>query len=143
TSSFTISSGNTNGYGVNFVPSGSYDLSSLNGGGVIIFKYEGNPSVTTTMQIDDIQIVDNQNPDCGGDPDPEPGEEPELGDGFLFPGADFENWDTFLAGINSFGLKPYATQSPGNGVSGAALSINTPSTEGNDYVFTTLAHSEL
>src|SRR5690606_15249913 len=94
-------------------------------------------------QIDDIQIVDNQNPDCGGDPDPEPGEEPELGDGFLFPGADFENWDTFLAGINSFGLKPYATQSPGNGVSGAALSINTPSTEGNDYVFTTLAHSEL
>src|SRR5690606_37251135 len=70
TSSFTISSGNTNGYGDNFVESGDYNLSSISGNGVILFKYEGNQSVTTTMQIEDIMVVDNENPDCGEGPGP-------------------------------------------------------------------------
>lgn len=66
TSSFTISSGNTSGYGANFIESGSYNLAALSGNGIIAFKYEGSQSVTTTMQIDDISIVDNENPECGG-----------------------------------------------------------------------------
>lgn len=65
TSSFTISTGNTSGYGVNFINSGDYSLASLSGNGAIVFKYEGsNGGITTTMQIDDIQITDNENPGC-------------------------------------------------------------------------------
>lgn len=65
TSSFTISTGNTTGYGNNFINSGEYSLASLSGNGAIVFKYEGsNGGVTTTMQIDDIKITDNENPSC-------------------------------------------------------------------------------
>lgn len=65
TSSFTISSGNVNGYGNNFINSGDYSLTSLSGNGAIVFKYEGsNGGITTTMQIDDIKITDNENPSC-------------------------------------------------------------------------------
>lgn len=65
TSSFTISSGNSSGYGDDFVASGAYDLSSVSGTGAIVFKYAGeDDSLTTTMQIDDISIVDNDNADC-------------------------------------------------------------------------------
>lgn len=143
TSSFTISSGNSDGYGDSFVESGSYSLASISGNGAIVFKYEGTQSVTTTMQIDDIQVVDNESTDCGGG-NGGGDEEPVLGDGFAFPGADFENWNTFLAGLNSFGIKPYATQSMGTGENGSAsLRINTSGASANDYVFTTLAHSEL
>ena len=58
TSNFTISSGNTSGYGT-FVNSGVYNIpSSVTGNGYFIFEYTGNsPSgVTTTMQIDNISI---------------------------------------------------------------------------------------
>ena len=64
TSSFTLATGTTNGYAANFTDSGSYSLGSLTGNGVIIFAYEGGNGVTTTFQIDDIRIVDNENPSC-------------------------------------------------------------------------------
>ncbi|MBV8326830.1 DUF5689 domain-containing protein [Chryseobacterium sp.] len=61
----------------------------------------------------------------------------------LFNGSDFENWATFLSSVNSFGLKPYATQGIGLGYGGTnSLQIKgTPS--GNDYVFTSAAASGL
>lgn len=138
TSSFTLSTGNTGGYAENFTDSGVYDLSSLSGNGFIMFYYEGaGNGVTTTFQIDDITITDNQDPDCGGNPNP--------GDGDLaFAGSDFEDYAAFLAGLNSFGIKSYATQSTGNGVDGStALRINMASTAANDYVFTALTRPGL
>src|SRR5690606_38626464 len=139
TSAFTLATGTTEGYATNFTDSGVYDLSALSGNGFIMFYYEGSASgVTTTFQIDDITITDNENPDCDGG-NPEPGE-----GGLAFAGSDFEDWNAFLAGINDFGLKPYATESTGNGIDGStALSINTPSTAANDYVFTSLARPGL
>lgn len=147
TSSFTISTGHTDGYGDGFVDSGEYDLSALSGDGVIIFSYEGSGSgITTTIQIDDIMIVDNDDPDCdlgGGGDDPEP----PSGDAYpLFPGYDFENWQSFLDGLNNFGLQPYASQSMGTGQDGSAsllISTDTSTTSGNDYVFTNLASDGL
>ena len=61
----------------------------------------------------------------------------------LFNGADFENWNDFLSSVNSFGLKPYATQSVGLGFNGTnSLQIKGTPT-GNDYVFTSIAASGL
>src|SRR5690606_1154464 len=66
TSSFNISTGHTSGYGSGFVDSGDYSLASLSGNGVIVFAYEGSGTgITTTIQIDDIKIIDNDDPDCG------------------------------------------------------------------------------
>ena len=59
TSNFTISSGNTNGYGSSFTSSGSYNIpSSITGNGFFVFQYLGNgvSGPTTTMQLDDIVI---------------------------------------------------------------------------------------
>lgn len=149
TSSFTISSGHTSGYGPGFVDSGEYNLSSLNGNGAIVFKYEGTQSVTTTMQIDDIRIIDNDDPDCGngggtpGGNEPTP---PSAGAALAFAGGDFENWATFQGGLNSFGLKPYATQGTGTGQNGSAsfhILTDPTTTDGNDYVFTSLAYDGL
>ena len=60
TSQFTIASGTTSGYAVNFTNSGVYNIpASVTGNGFIIFEYAGTgvaPIVTTTMQIDDIVI---------------------------------------------------------------------------------------
>ena len=140
TSSFTLSTGNTSGYGASFTDSGVYDLSALSGNGFIMFYYEGSGNgVTTTFQIDDITFTDNEDPDCDGGGNPNPGD-----GGLAFAGSDFEDYAAFLAGLNQFGIKDYATQSPGNGVNGSdALRINTPSTSGNDYVFTALARPGL
>lgn len=53
-----------------------------------------------------------------------------------FPGADFENFATFQAGLNSYGLQSYAVQGQGQGVNGSnSLSISTTPSK-NDYVFT-------
>lgn len=149
TSSFTISTGNTNGYGNDFVNSGDYSLASLSGNGAILFKYSGVAGQnTTTMQIDDIKITNNDDPNCGnggGGTDPDPNPEPGTG-GLLFAGADFENWNAFLNGLTSHGLKSYATQSAGTGIDGSAsLKIfTTPTTTTtNDYVFTSLAPAGL
>lgn len=147
TNSFTISSGSTNGYAPDFTDSGDYSLASLSGNGVIVFAYEGSGSgVTTTMQIDDIKIIDNDDPNCGGgngggDPEPPSGDAVPL-----FAGHDFENWSAFIGGLNSFGIKSYATQGAGAGMNGSAsLNIFTDptTTNGNDYVFTTLATAGL
>ncbi|CAI8837114.1 DUF5689 domain-containing protein [Chryseobacterium sp. IT-36CA2] len=57
----------------------------------------------------------------------------------LFAGSDFENWTTFLSSVNSFGLKPYATQGVGLGYNGTnSLQIKGTPTA-NDYVFTSIA----
>ncbi|WP_306349520.1 DUF5689 domain-containing protein [Flavobacterium sp. '19STA2R22 D10 B1'] len=60
TSSFTIASGSTSGYGTAFINSGNYSIpSTVTGNGFFIFEYTGSavaPIVTTTMQIDDIVI---------------------------------------------------------------------------------------
>ena len=148
TSSFNIATGTTNGYADNFTESGSYSFDSLSGQGVIIFAYEGGNGVTTTIQIDDIQIVDNDDPNCSsGDGGGGDAPNPPAADAIpLFAGHDFENWDNFIAGLNSFGIKSYATQSAGTGMNGtASLAIQTDptTTNGNDYVFTTVAPAGL
>lgn len=51
----------------------------------------------------------------------------------LAPGSDFEDWNAFLAGLNSFGLK-YAVSADG-GVTGKAMHINGAPTK-NDFAFT-------
>ncbi|MCP1995067.1 DUF5689 domain-containing protein [Flavobacterium sp. HSC-61S13] len=54
----------------------------------------------------------------------------------VFPGADFEDWDTFLAQLNSYGLHEYASHSIGTGLENSnALSI-IGITRKNDYLFT-------
>lgn len=57
TSSFTIPTTPTSGYGV-LTNAGSYAVpASLTGNGFVIFKYTGaNPGVTTTIQLDDITV---------------------------------------------------------------------------------------
>lgn len=61
-----------------------------------------------------------------------------------FAGGDFEDFTAFTNGLNTYGLKSYATESTGNGIDGStALSINMNSTGGNDYVFTSLAQNGL
>lgn len=57
----------------------------------------------------------------------------------LFAGSDFENWTSFLSSVNTFGLKPYATQGVGLGYNGTnSLQIKGTPTA-NDYVFTSVA----
>lgn len=54
----------------------------------------------------------------------------------LFTGSDFEDWAALVAGLNSYGLKDYATQSSGNGRSGSAAMLISGTPTANDYVFT-------
>lgn len=59
TSNFTISSGNTSGYGSSFTNSGVYNIpASITGNGFFVFQYLGNgvSGPTTTLQLDDIVI---------------------------------------------------------------------------------------
>ena len=59
TSNFTISSGNSSGYGSSFTNSGVYNIpASITGNGFFVFQYLGNgvSGPTTTMQLDDIVI---------------------------------------------------------------------------------------
>ncbi len=131
-----ISTGNSSGYGSVFQYSGDIDLSSYVGQTIYVgFKYTGGTSsVTTTIQLDDFYVGPSTN--TGG------GE--SSAEGFVFPGGDFENFSAFTGGLNTYGLKNYATESKGNGVDGStALSINTTGASGNDYVFTALANSDL
>jgi len=53
----------------------------------------------------------------------------------LFPGSDFENWDTFTGALNSYGLKDYAVQSDNGREESKAMHISGTPTK-NDYVFT-------
>lgn len=150
TSEFSIATGSTSGYADNFLASGDYDLSGITGNGAILFKYTGAGSgVTTTIQIDDIKVVNNEDPDCGSGGGDGGGDNPNPPSGeavALFAGADFETWSDFTGGLNSYGLKPYATQGEAMGQDGSnSLHIATDptTTNGNDYVFTTLAASGL
>lgn len=140
TSSFTIATGPASGYDDNFTDSGEYSLASLSGNGVIVFAYEGNGTggVTTTIQIDDIKITDNDDPNCNQGENPGNPEPPSGNAVNLFNGADFEDWAAFIASLNNFGLQNYASQGVGRGKDGSnSLYLNgTPS--GNDYVFTVM-----
>lgn len=87
----------------------------------------------------DIQLTENR---IGGEPE-EPEEPVEPTGSLLFAGGDFENYTTFLGAVNSFGIKPYATEGTGSGIEGGtALKINGTPT-GNDYVFTVSAPAGL
>lgn len=55
TNLFKISSGNTTGYGTDWVDSGEVTIPTT-GKGFIIFEYTGSKEVTTTMQIDNISL---------------------------------------------------------------------------------------
>lgn len=60
TDKFILSTGNTSGYGSEFINSGIYPIpKDLTGNGYFIFEYDGTTGVTTTMQLDDI-IVTNK-----------------------------------------------------------------------------------
>lgn len=61
TSIFKIPTTPTSGYGASFTASGNYTIpASLTGNGYFVFEYTGNavtfPSVTTTLQLDDITV---------------------------------------------------------------------------------------
>lgn len=57
TSNFSISTGNTNGYANTFLNSGLYNIPlNVVGNGFVFFEYSGNPTITTTIQLDDIVI---------------------------------------------------------------------------------------
>ncbi len=132
-----ISTGNSSGYGSVFLHSGEIDLSSYVGQTIYVgFKYSGGTSsVTTTMQLDDFYVGPSTDTGNSGE---------NSAEGFAFPGGDFENFSAFTSGLNTYGLKDYATESAGNGVDAStALSINTTGASGNDYVFTALANSDL
>lgn len=93
--------------------------------------------------IDLTQERIGESPEEPGEPEePEEPGEPEEPTSLLFAGADFENWATFNAAINSFGLQSYAVQGIGTGTNQSnSLHINgTPG--GNDYVFTILASAQ-
>lgn len=55
----TLSTGNSSGYASSFTESGDVSLNNYTGGTVYIaFKYTGgDPSITTTMQIDDVTVT--------------------------------------------------------------------------------------
>ena len=105
----------------------------------VLTKY-GNDYQFMVLTELDIKLTD----DRLGEPEPEEPEEPGENSAWVFPGGDFEDWDAFTGHLNNFGIKPYATQSTGNGRDGSAsLHINTTGAGGNDYVFTSLAHEDL
>ncbi len=57
TSNFTIASGTVTGYASSFTNSGTYAIpASITGNGFIFFQYSGNPSKTTTIQIDNVLV---------------------------------------------------------------------------------------
>lgn len=57
TNKFKISSGNSDGYGPEFINSGVYSIpNSLIGNGYFIFEYDGTSGITTTIQLDDIKV---------------------------------------------------------------------------------------
>jgi hypothetical protein len=58
TSSFTIASGTTSGYAVNFTNSNNFTIpAGITGNGFFIFEYKGEPTPTTTIQIDDVKLI--------------------------------------------------------------------------------------
>lgn len=147
-----ISQGHASGYGDSFISSGNADLSEYAGQVIFVgFKYEGSDGgISTTIQLDNVSVTaDGSNGGDDGDDDGNGGDNPNppSSDATLaFAGADFENWQDFLDGLNQFGVKDYATQSNGSGVDGSAslqISTDPSTTDGNDYVFTATATDDL
>lgn len=90
----------------------------------IAFKYLSNTDNAATWEIQNLLLG------SGSDPDPDT-------PGLLFAGSDFEDWNTFLATLNNYGLKEYALQADGGMEGSKAMSlIGDPLSGGNDYVFT-------
>ena len=55
-----LASGSSGGYASSYTDSGDIDLSSFSGKARIAFKYSGgDPSLTTTYQVDEIKILGN------------------------------------------------------------------------------------
>ncbi len=64
-SSFTLATGTTSGFADVFTDSGEFDLSAISGQGFVAFRYQGGSGgITTTMQVDDITVVDNDDASC-------------------------------------------------------------------------------
>ncbi|WP_276682992.1 DUF5689 domain-containing protein [Empedobacter brevis] len=81
--------------------------------------------------------------EIGGGENPGGDGEPSSNAIYLFEGADFENWQTFLDNITANGIKPYATQGIGNGFNNTnSLQIKGTPT-GNDYVVTAKAGASI
>lgn len=109
----------------------------------ILTKFNNDFQFVSRFETD-IKLTEDRIGELPVDPEPEPEPEPEPVGTLLFAGGDFENWATFMGGINSqFGLKPYAVESAGNGIGGgvAMQIVGTP--PGNDYVFTAKAPAGL
>lgn len=106
----------------------SYNIKLTHDGVVLV-----NPGATITDWEDGYIGTD----DIILQPDGEDGEEPTTPESsLLFPGSDFEDWNAFLGGLTSHGLKAGYTSQSDNGRNGSkALYLNgTPA--GNDFVFT-------
>ena len=106
----------------------SYNIKLTHDGVVLV-----NPGATITDWEDGYIGTD----DIILQPDGEDGEEPTTPESdLLFPGSDFEDWNAFLGGLTSHGLKDGYTSQSDNGRNGSkALYLNgTPA--GNDFVFT-------
>ena len=57
TTKFRISTGNTDGYGSEFINSGVYSIPiAVTGNGFFIFEYDGTSGISTTIQLDDIIV---------------------------------------------------------------------------------------
>jgi len=102
---------------------------------LLLSRYTGTSNTTTYTEqayirtLDDINFPNDRfNP---GEP-----EAPSASAVNLFAGSDFENWATFLTSVNSFGLKPYATQGVGLGYNGTNSLQIKGIPANNDYVFT-------
>lgn len=117
---------------------------------------EGNGELTAILSIfnndiqlfirdtDDVQMNGARCDDGDGGGDGGDGPSPDAMPAFA--GADFENWQEFLGGLNSFGIQSYATQSAGTGIDDSAslkIATNPSTTDRNDYVFTSLATTGL
>jgi len=62
----------------------------------------------------------------------------------VFTGHDFEDWNDFIGGLTSQGIKSYATQGIGTGMEGSnSLHIQTSGTSNNELVFIARAHANL
>lgn len=104
----------------------------------VMTKYNGDYQFMVRTE-NDIQL----NGERVGPVNPGGGTEPTAPTNLLFAGSDFENWPTFLSSVNSFGLKPYASQGIGTGALGTNSFFINGTPTANDYVFTIKASAHL
>ena len=104
----------------------------------VLTKYNGDYQFMVRTE-NDIQL----NGERVGPVNPGGGTQPTAPTNLLFAGSDFENWATFLSSVNSFGLKPYASQGIGTGALGTNSFFINGTPTANDYVFTIKASAHL